>query len=189
MKDKILSIIDRINEMLGQVLSNLVIVLMLVTLYDVIMRYAFNRPTKWAFTICVALMSLMVILGAGYVFLHKGHVAVDVIYRNFSPRVKAIMNLVTFTFIFIFCFIVIWKGGDLAFDSIRQRETDRVSLLTMPIYPFRVFVVVGGILLFLQAVVKFIRDLEVARSGKPLEEVSTGLIFSKSEEDSTGAKG
>jgi len=163
--------IDRINDRVGAVLCYIVIFLMLITVYDVVARYVFNRPTKWAYAINVFLMGTMIPMGAGYVLLHRSHVAVDIATRHLSDRGRAVMDLVTSPLVFVFCLVLIWKGWDLAWESLKMLETARGMLLEIPLYPLKIFVVVGGVLLFLQVIAKFIRDLNTARTGKIEKEI------------------
>lgn len=167
-----LRVIDRVNDVAGRALASIVVVLTLTTLFEVVSRYVFLRPTTWVYPVNIFLMTTMVSLGTGYVFLHRGHVSVDVVRRLLPPRTGAVVDLVTALFIFAFCLVVVWKGGELAVESVVAQEVARNMLLQIPIYPLKIFVVVGAVLLLLQATAKFVRDLIVARTGSVAEEAA-----------------
>ena len=100
-------------------------------------------------------------LGGGYVFLHEGHVRLDALYERFTPRVKAILDLITFIFFFIFCGVLIWKGWLMGWDSLMMLERTQ-SAFAPPLYPIKLVIPVGAGLLILQGLAKFIRDLSIA---------------------------
>jgi TRAP-type mannitol/chloroaromatic compound transport system permease small subunit len=101
------AIIDRVgfaSDWSGKVVSWINIVLIITITYDVIMRYAFNAPTDWSYTLSYMLGATMFCIGQGYVQKINGHVRVDLLYVKFYPKKKAhsthnIYHPVLFTFI------------------------------------------------------------------------------------------
>lgn len=107
----------------------------------------------------------MSLFAGGYLLLYKGHVNVDLIYNRFSPRVQGVISLLTLFVAFFFCGVLVWKGGQYALFAIREGE--KTSSIWAPVtWPVRVTIVLGALLLLLQALVKFTRDLELVITGK-----------------------
>lgn len=157
--------IDSLNERVGKIACWLIIPLTFIIGYDVGMRYLFGQPTAWAWDIGVQLAGLLVILAGGYAMLHGGHIGVDVLVENMSPRRRAFIDVATGLILLYAIGILVWKLGADAWNSLQIRE-EYNSYFSPPIYPFKVIAVLGGILLLLQAVAKLIRDIITATSGR-----------------------
>jgi TRAP-type mannitol/chloroaromatic compound transport system permease small subunit len=155
--------IDSLNEWVGKYSGWLIIPLTALVTYDVILRYVFNRPTIWAWDINIQLLGAMVILGGGYGLLHDQHIGVDVLVARLSPRRRAVIDLITSAFFFFGIGVLLWKAASDAWFSLEIREV-LSSVFSPPIYPFKILMVVGILLLFLQGLAKFIRDFTTVTS-------------------------
>jgi TRAP-type mannitol/chloroaromatic compound transport system permease small subunit len=162
---KFLKVIDRMNEMIGKAISFLILVLVSVIVYEIFVRYIFNSPTIWANEISQMVYGAYVILLGGYLQQRDGHVNVDILYSRFKPRTRAIINLFTWLLFFAFCGVILLKGGEMAWDSFLYRETDP-TVFAPPIYPLKMLIPLGALLLLLQGLVKYIGDIKVAITGK-----------------------
>lgn len=162
---KFLKIIDRMNELIGKAISFLILVLVGVIVYEIVARYFFNSPTIWAHEISQMVYGAYVILLGGYLQQRNGHVNVDILYLRFKPRTRAIIDLFTWLLFFAFCGVILVKGGEMAWDSFLYRETDS-TVFAPPIYPLKMLIPLGGLLLLLQGLVKYIGDIKVAITGK-----------------------
>ena len=158
-----LRVVDGINDWVGKAVAWLVIIIMIIVTMEVVLRYAFNRPTIWAWDVNIQLAAAVAIFGAGYTLLHDGHVKVDVLAARLSPRKRAILDLITSALFFICITALIWKGWEQGLRSISNLETVP-GLFNPPVYPLKMAVPVAAFLLFLQGVAKFIRDLAITRS-------------------------
>lgn len=169
---RFLSLIDATNEWIGRIAWVLVVFVMVSMTIEVVSRYGFNHPTSWVWDVSKQLGAVFYMLGGAYALLHYAHVRVDVIYARFSPRRKAIIDLITSTLFFFFCIILVWKGWELAWASTLRREAEN-SILAPPLYPLRWLFVVAVFLMMLQGVVEFVRDLNTAITGKEAAERTT----------------
>ena len=75
---KIIRVIDSISAWSGKIVCWLVLIFTIVLGYEVVMRYVFNAPTKWAFDISYMLGGTYFWLGEGYTLLKKKHVRIDI---------------------------------------------------------------------------------------------------------------
>ena len=99
---KCLRAIDVLNLWVGKTVSWVVILIIATTVYEVIMRYLFNAPTKWVFEFNYLIHGPYFLLLGAYTFAIDGHVNVDIIYGRLSPRAKAIVDLFTMPLFFFF---------------------------------------------------------------------------------------
>jgi TRAP-type mannitol/chloroaromatic compound transport system permease small subunit len=163
--NKFFKVIDRMNELIGKAVSYLVLAFIGVILYEIFVRYLFNSPTIWAHEVSQMLYGTYVILLGGYLQQRNGHVNVDILYNRFTPRTRAIINLFTWLLFFFFCGAILYKGWGMAWDSFKFRETDP-TVFAPPIYPLKMMIPLGALLLLLQGLVKYIADIKLAITGK-----------------------
>ena len=161
MMKSLVQIIDSVSEWSGKVFSLLAIVVVFIISYEVIARYAFGSPTKWAHESMTFLSGVLYIIGGAYTLYVGGHVNVDVLYGRLSVRQRAILDLVTFPFFLAFAGVILWSGGILGWESVMRWEVSR-SHWAPPLWPVRLMVPLGALLILAQGLAKFVRDLSVA---------------------------
>jgi TRAP-type mannitol/chloroaromatic compound transport system permease small subunit len=159
--------IDFINEWLGRIVSFLCIVLMFTISYDVVMRYIFNDPTDWQMEMSQFLMLTMVCIGAGYTELHKKNVNVTLLHERWSPRTRAIVDLVTHQVAIVVILVLLWYGGQIFWQN--YQYDFRTSSAWAPVqWPAKMMIPLAGILLGIQLIAKLIRCMVFAISGVEL---------------------
>ena len=159
--------IDAISEWTGKIASKLILVVVGVMVINVVMRYFFNAPLFWAFHVSLYMAAAFGLLAAGYCLLHKRHVKIDIIYRRFSPRTRAILDTITSGLFFLFI-IILLREGILGFVDSWQMQETVIAAWRVVLWPFKLMVPIGAVLLLLQGMAKFNRDLFYAVSGKEL---------------------
>lgn len=162
---RFLHFIDAINERVGNVICWLLVPLASIMMFEIVMRYVFNKPTIWSFELGSLLFGGLVVLSGGYVLLHRGHIIIDVVYSRLSRRKQAIMDLWTAFFFFLFCGILLWRSAGFSWDSILSQEKSS-STWGPVLWPIKTAVFIGAILIFLQGIAEFIRNLYIAITGK-----------------------
>ena len=159
-----LSIIDSLSEWSGKIFSFLVVVATLVVIYEVVMRYAFRAPTIGGLELTIYLSGATYVMGGAYAQLFDAHVKVDVLYLRWSPRTRAIMDLITAPIFFIGVGLLAWMGAEWTIKAVANAETSG-SIWSPPIWPMKGLIPLGSILLLLQGLSKTIRNFRVARTG------------------------
>ena len=150
--------IDSINEWVGKVFPFLVLFMMIVVTYEVVARYVFNKPTQWAHELGMFMYGTACMLAGAYVLLYKAHVNLDLLYARVTRRRQAILDLITAPVFFFVVILIIWYGTDFAHNSWKMLEISS-SPWHPPYYPIKTIIPLAALLLLLQGVVKFIRDL------------------------------
>jgi TRAP-type mannitol/chloroaromatic compound transport system permease small subunit len=159
--------IDSVNDGCGKAVSWLVLVFTLVLGYEIVLRYVFNAPTKWAFDISYMLGGTYFWLGAGYTMLKKKHVRIDIFYRKFSSQKKALADIF-FSLIFFFPLwgILLYKLIPYVYLSWVTNERSMQGYWMPILYPFKTVMPLGVLLLLLQGVAEFLRAVLVLTHGK-----------------------
>lgn len=155
--------IDKLNEWAAKLFSPTFMLITLFAVYEVIRRYVFGNPTIWVWEINSQLMCFVGAMAGGYALLKDSHVSVDIIPSVLPPRVRAIVNIVTWPFFFILVGSVIFYGAKEAWRSFSV-DLHEISTFASPLFPVKSMIPIGGILLLLQGVAKLIRDIRIALS-------------------------
>ena len=100
--------IDRFTDIVGRVTSWLALVLALVMGANVLLRYGFSLGFIWAQELEWHIMVPICLFGMSYAMLHGEHVRVDVLFANFTPRNKELVNVISAVLAMLFSLIVIW---------------------------------------------------------------------------------
>ncbi len=134
-------------------------------MYDVIMRYVLNSPVPWPSDISLIFFAIYSIVGGAYTLHVKGHVRMDLIYNRLSLRQKAITDLVTGLLFFIYVVVLLWKGSLFGLESLQAREK-AWTLFGAPMYPAKLALGVGALLMLLQGTAEWCRALITTITGK-----------------------
>ena len=161
--------INGLNERVGRWTSFLAIPLIVVVVYEVLMRYLFNSPTVWGFEATTFIYGMHFILGFAYTHKHDGHVAIDIFESRlqFRPRtiLRVIVNLVLFVPTVVL--LAVWS---VIYASTSWQNWERASTSwAPPLYPFKTIMAIGFILLFLQGIAKLIADIRSLKSQQDSE--------------------
>jgi TRAP-type mannitol/chloroaromatic compound transport system permease small subunit len=160
--------IDRLNEAVGRGVMWLVLVAVLISAGNAMMRYGLNMSSNAWLEIQWYLFSLIFMLGAGYTLKHNGHVRIDVVYGRLTPRAQAIIDLLgNLLFLLPMAALIGWLSWAGFHESWRIGETspDAGGLLRWPV---KLVIPLGFLLLALQGVAEAIKRAAYILDGVPL---------------------
>ena len=161
---KISQFIDRISEWCGKITYGLIILMISLGAWNVVGRYlgkivGENLTSNSFLELQWYLFDLVFFLGAAYALKHNSHVRVDVFYKDFSPKQKAIVNIVGVIFFLIpFCGVVMFYSWKYVTNSwsIWEISPDDGGL---PRYPIKTMILVSPALLILQGISEVIKNV------------------------------
>lgn len=163
--------IDGLTAWFGKAFAWCIMIMTLGVGYEVFVRYVLNAPTSWAFDISYMMYGALFMMGGAYTLSRNGHVRGDFIYRLWSPRTQARVELVLyFLFFFPGVLALIFAGWKQAERSIRYMEVSVMSPAGVPIFQFKTLIVAAGILLFLQGIAQVMRCLVCIRTGEWMQQ-------------------
>jgi TRAP-type mannitol/chloroaromatic compound transport system permease small subunit len=162
--------VETISDWTGRAVSFIGLALVFTITIDVFLRYVFNAPTKWSYDITYMLGGTLLIMPMAYVLLHKGHVSIDILRRRFPPRVSLVIDIMlNLVFFFPLMIVIFYMSTRHAYTSITLRELSNVGFWRPPLYPFRTMIPVAFLLIVLQGLATFIRELyALIHGGKEL---------------------
>ena len=156
--------IDALNEKVGTYSSYLVLPLIGAVIYEVFMRYVFNAPTSWGFEMTTFLYGMHFMLGLGDALRTNNHVCIDIFESKLPAKKRAVLRIIT-----SFC-LFIPAIGFMTFGAIKYAFTswamfEHASSSWGPaIYPYKTFMAIGFVLLFLAGMSKLIEDFRTLRT-------------------------
>jgi TRAP-type mannitol/chloroaromatic compound transport system permease small subunit len=109
---------------MGFVLSIIIMILLIVNVfYDVVSRYFFNGGSIAMQEMEWHLFGVMILFGMSYALREEAHVRVDFLYNRFSPKTKALINIIgTLLFIIPLSIFIIYGSYDFVMDSYTTNE-------------------------------------------------------------------
>lgn len=166
---KIVRVIDIVGDWSGKIVCWLIVPLVCGTVYDVLMRYFFKAPTKWAYELTWMEYGALFMLAGAYGLRHGVHVRVDVLYNMYSRRAQAIFDALMYLIIFFPLYYLLIKHGiKYAAYSWSIWEHSYISYWQPPVYPIKTVIPLAFVLFALQGVAEFIKNATFAIKGKPL---------------------
>lgn len=171
----LLSLIDATSEYTGKFYGIFLIIFLIgIIVVEVIARYGFSRPIPGAHDAMTAYFGAYYLMAGAYTLLVGAHVRVDVLWMHFNPRGKAIFDLITFPFFFLFVGVLVVWGWKFAMAATWSPSAGWIlefdhSFLKFPLFPLKWTIPIGGLLLLLQGIAKFVRDVHLVATRKVLE--------------------
>jgi TRAP-type mannitol/chloroaromatic compound transport system permease small subunit len=163
--EKVSKIIELMSEWSGKTVAWVIIVQVIIINYEVVMRYFFNAPTIWSHVLSYLLGSTFVFLGMAYVWRHDANVRIDVFYGKFSPRIKAVTdNVFTIIFFFPLIFMLTKEFAKDTLDAYQVGERVWMAAWYPLLWPFKLAATVGFLLLSLQGIATFVKNIVVVIS-------------------------
>lgn len=161
MLSKISRGIDTFTTKQGDFTSMLIIPLLLVVLWEVLMRYGFNTPTSWGFEMTAFLYGMHYMFGISYTDVKNGHVRVDIFTSLTSKKVQAVFGALTTLILFLPVMIcmTIWSSK-FAMYSVQGLERNSTSWAPQ-IWPFKIIMAVCFGILLLQGISNLLKDLRI----------------------------
>jgi len=103
--------IKQFTNLLGSIAAYLLLALVLVISYNVIARYLFSASSLGLEELSWHLYAAIFLLGIPFALQSDTHVRVDLLYEHFTPKTRALIDLIgTAVFLIPTCLVVIWAG-------------------------------------------------------------------------------
>jgi len=153
--------IDRLNEFIGKSVSWLILVSILVSAGNAVIRKAFNTSSNAWLELQWYLYGAAFLLAAAYTLKQNEHIRIDIVYSAFSRRVQHWIDLFGHVFFlmpfallmlyyFVPYFLLSWRSG--------ERSSSAGGLI---IWPAKLMLLIGFALLALQGISEIIKKIAV----------------------------
>ena len=159
--------LDRIAELVGSAAAWLALALVLVTFAVVMLRYLFQLGWIAMQESILYLHASLFLLGAAYTLNRDGHVRVDILYRAFSARRKAMVDLLGSLFLLLpVCGFLLWTSWDYVATAWSIHEGSQEAGGLPYVYILKTLIPVAVLLLIVQCMSQAFDSLSVIASDK-----------------------
>lgn len=173
---KISYYIDSLNRYAAFFASIFILLLAFLIFFDAFMRYLFQEGSIALQELEWHLFDFIFLLGLGYALKHNKHVRVDIFYEKFSSKTKEYINLLDNLFLIIpFSLLIIYYGYDFTLQSFLQNESSSDPGGLCCRYIVKSAIILGGFLLFLQAISEIIKSFQKVKNLKFI--LSVGFLY------------
>jgi len=160
-------LIDRGSEFVGRWLAWLVLVAVLISAANAIVRKVFNVSSNAYLEIQWYLFAAVFLLAAGYTMLRQGHVKIDVISGRFSKRTQIWIDIIGLAFFVMpLVYTVIQLSLPLVIRAYQMNEysSNAGGLIRWPVFAL---LPLGFLLLGIQAISELIKRVAFLKGLAP----------------------
>lgn len=160
--------VDAFNTLVGKVTMYVIFVMMAILLLAAIGRTVFGFSLIWTVETAQFTMAAYYLVGGAYSMILHGHVRMDLIYSRLSRRRQATTDAIT-DLLLIFYLVVMLVGATSSIEYALQYGQTSRSSWGPPLAPIKIIMGIGLVLMLLQVVSTFFKD--IARAiGRPIDE-------------------
>lgn len=160
---KLSTAIDALNSRVGSVIKWFILAAVLVSTGNAIIRKVLNTSSNSWLELQWYLFGAVFMLGAAYTFLMNEHIRIDVVTGNFRKRTRDWIDVFGHIFFLIpFCWIMIYHGWPFFMRSYVIGESS-MNAGGLTVWPAKLLVPVGFILLLAQAFSELIKRIAIMR--------------------------
>jgi len=145
------SVLVRVTWIMRILAGVVIVAMMTVTVYDVIMRYAFAAPTEWALILTAAGVLAATFLAIPHLAAVHGHIDMDLVYRRLGRRGQRAADVVAGLATLAFAAAMAWLGYRAALTAYVGGLVTSGNF-SIPIWTLYATVYVGGLGLLLVVV-------------------------------------
>ncbi len=152
--------IDRFTAIIGKTAAWLTLAMVLLTTYLVVMRYVFSVNSIAMQELVTYMHATVFMLGAAYVLQTDSHVRVDIFYRGFTPRRKALANIFGTLFLLLpFALLFLFYSWHYAASSWRYHEGSAQAGGLPYVYWLKTLLPAFSLLMILQSIAELLRNI------------------------------
>ena len=150
--------VEAVGRVVGRIAMYLLFVMAGVLLYSAVMRTGFNRPPLWTVEMAQFLLVSYFTLGGAWSMQVDAHVRMDLLYSRWTLRGRAFADTITAVCLITFL-VILMKGGISSTEYALEYNQRASSAWRPPMAPIKIIMTFGILLMLLQAVAFFFRDL------------------------------
>ena len=134
-----------------------IVLMMMLSVVDVTLRYTLSAPITGTMEL-TELMMICLLLGMAGCAMAKRHVKVDIIIEHVSPKVAALLEIITMIIGFGLCGVLVVQGIMQGLFQLRYQVSS--SMLHVSVFPFYIVLAVSFVLLMIAMVVLIVQRIK-----------------------------
>ncbi len=161
---KIERFMDKVIDILGNILVIFLLLMILNVFYDVVMRYVFHNSSVAMQEMEWHLFAIVILYGVSYSLKEDAHVRVDFVYDKLSVKTKAMINIIgTFFFLLPFTMLIIYGSIPFVMDSYTTNETSSDPGGLKHLWMIKAMITVSFITLLIEGIHYIIKNINIYR--------------------------
>jgi TRAP-type mannitol/chloroaromatic compound transport system permease small subunit len=162
--------INQLNYRVGQMISWLTLLLVALVISVVLSRYFLGIGSIAIQESVSYVHAIIFMLGLAYTLQRGGHVRVDIFYREFSARRKALIDLLgAALFLLPFCVFILFSSWDYVMASWSIKETSSETGGIAAVYLLKTLMIIMPASLALQGIAQIIESIMVVKKSTEAE--------------------
>ena len=154
---------ERAARFLYRISLLMLLAMMLLTVYDVVARYFFNRPLIGAFEFTEFLLVIMVASALAFTQVSKRHISVELLVSGLPLRARKITHIIGCSICLSIYVLISWQG--LKGAQTQWRHSITSGAFSVPLWPFYLFLAFGCSVLCLVFLVDLLKVLRGREDG------------------------
>jgi TRAP-type mannitol/chloroaromatic compound transport system permease small subunit len=166
--------IDAVNTRIGKLIAWLVVLAILISATNAIIRKAFDMSSNAWLEAQWILFGVVFLLCAPWTLILNEHIRIDIVSSRFSKRVRDWVDVLGhLLFLFPTCLIVMYTGWPFFFRSFALNEQS-LNAGGLPQWPAKFLVPFAFTLLFIQGISELIKRIAIMRGQMADPHVGSG---------------
>ena len=150
------------SKLIGMLAMYLLFGMLGILFFETVSRTFFNHPWIWTVEMAQFIMAAYYTLGGAYTLLMDGHVRMDLTYARWSPKNKALADVLTMVIIMAYL-VILLVGGFLSLEYSIKYKQKSYSSWAPQVTPIKIIMLFGMVLMTLQVIAEFFKDLATLR--------------------------
>jgi TRAP-type mannitol/chloroaromatic compound transport system permease small subunit len=155
----VLNVVESFTETTGRLIAWLTMLMVVLVMIVVVTRYFLEVGSIALQESVTYLHCLVFMLGLAFTLKHDGHVRVDIFYRGFSPKSKAVVNLLGgILFLVPVCLLIFFTSWNYVLASWAIQETSAENNGLPFVYLLKTLMLLMPATLLLQGIAEIIKS-------------------------------
>lgn len=165
-----IGLIDRLTEIIGRVISWLTLVMVFLVVTVVVMRYFLEMGSIALQELVTYIHAMVFMLGIAFTLKRGGHVRVDIFYRNFPAKRKALVDLLGgLLFLIPVTLLIFFTSWDYVAASWSIAETSAENNGLPFIYLLKTLMLIMPGMLLLQGIAEVLKSALILAGRSPAD--------------------
>ena len=167
-------LIDRLNQTIGRAATWLILLMVLISTGNAIVRKLFNMSSNGLLEIQWSLFAAVFLLAAAYTLLKNEHVRIDILSSRLGPRAQAWIDILgALLFLLPLCAIMLFYAWPFFWESFESQEWSN-NPGGLILWPAKALIPACFVLLGLQAISEIIKRIGFLLGIVPPGEINLG---------------
>lgn len=116
-ENKNVTVVDHAVVLLSRVSMLLILVGVAITFFEVVMRYAFNSPTTWAYKNTLWLGAIVYLISGAYAMQRRNHIRITAFYKIAPDWLALTFDYLSLFVIVVYATLMVVGGTEPAYDA------------------------------------------------------------------------